>query len=110
LVARVFAALAADPKLSHAEALRKSNAGDDPHPEQAEPYWAQFMVVGEPPSRKLSTDKFVDCCARSGRLLAQAVWKGGHCCCDVGFAITERFSAQNWLSDRPIRCQGGFRH
>ena len=45
-----FAALAADPKLPHAEALRKSMlAMIDQHPEQADPkYWAPFVVVGEP--------------------------------------------------------------
>jgi CHAT domain-containing protein len=50
LMVGTFAALAADPKLSHAEALRKSMlAMIDQHPEQADPkYWAPFVVVGEP--------------------------------------------------------------
>ena len=50
LMAGTFAALAADPKLSHAEALRESMlAMIDQHPEQADPkYWAPFVVVGEP--------------------------------------------------------------
>ena len=50
LMTGTFAALAADPKLSHGEALRKSMLamiGD--HPGWAEPkYWAPFVVVGEP--------------------------------------------------------------
>jgi CHAT domain-containing protein len=50
LMVGTFAALATDPKLSHAEALRKSMlAMIDQHPEQADPkYWAPFVVVGEP--------------------------------------------------------------
>ena len=50
LMTGIFAALADDPKLSHAEALRKSMlAMIDQHPEQADPkYWAPFVVVGEP--------------------------------------------------------------
>ena len=50
LMTGTFAALATDPKLSHAEALRKSMlAMIDQHPEWAEPkYWAPFVVVGEP--------------------------------------------------------------
>ena len=52
LMTGTFAALAADPKLSHAEALRKSMLAmiDNPeHPQQADPkYWAPFVVVGEP--------------------------------------------------------------
>ena len=50
LMVGTFAALAADPKLSHAEALRKSMlAMIDQHPEEADPkYWAPFVVVGEP--------------------------------------------------------------
>jgi CHAT domain-containing protein/Tfp pilus assembly protein PilF len=50
LMVGTFAALAADPKLSHAEALRKSMlAMIDQHPEQADPkYWAPFVIVGEP--------------------------------------------------------------
>ena len=50
LMVGTFAALAADPKLSHAEALRQSMlAMIDQHPEQADPkYWAPFVVVGEP--------------------------------------------------------------
>jgi CHAT domain-containing protein len=52
LMTGTFAALEADPKLSHAQALQKSmlaiidNAN---HPEWADPkYWAPFIVVGEP--------------------------------------------------------------
>jgi CHAT domain-containing protein len=47
-----FAALAGDPKLSQAEALRKSMpAMIDQRPEQADPkYWAPFVVVGELPT------------------------------------------------------------
>ena len=52
LMVGTFAALAANPKLSHAEALQKSLLAmiDDPtHPERANPkYWAPFIVVGEP--------------------------------------------------------------
>ncbi|MGA8616809.1 MAG: CHAT domain-containing protein [Xanthobacteraceae bacterium] len=52
LMVGTFAALAADPKLSHAEALRKSMLAmiDNPeHPDWADPkYWAPFVVVGEP--------------------------------------------------------------
>ena len=52
LMAGTFAALAADPKLSHAQALQKSMLamiGDPQHPERADPkYWAPFIVVGEP--------------------------------------------------------------
>jgi CHAT domain-containing protein len=52
LMTGTFAALAADPKLSHAEALQKSilaMIGDAKHPEWADPkYWAPFVVVGEP--------------------------------------------------------------
>jgi len=50
LMTDTFAALAANPKLSHAEALRKSMLSMiDQHPEQADPkYWAPFVVVGEP--------------------------------------------------------------
>jgi CHAT domain-containing protein/Tfp pilus assembly protein PilF len=47
-----FSAFAADPKLSHAEALQKSilaMIGDAQHPEWADPkFWAPFFVVGEP--------------------------------------------------------------
>ena len=47
-----FAALAANPKLSHGEALQKSMLamiGDAQHSEWADPkYWAPFVVVGEP--------------------------------------------------------------
>jgi CHAT domain-containing protein len=48
LMVGTFAALAVDPKLSHAEALPKSMlAMSDQHPEQADPkYWALFVVVG----------------------------------------------------------------
>jgi CHAT domain-containing protein len=50
LNARTFAALVADPKLSHAEALCKSMlVMIEQHPEQADPkYWAPFVVVGQP--------------------------------------------------------------
>jgi len=52
LMVGTFAALAADPKLSHAEALQKSMLAmieDAQHPERADPkYWAPFVVVGEP--------------------------------------------------------------
>jgi CHAT domain-containing protein len=53
LMTGTFAALAADPRLSHGEALQKSMLAmlnDAQHPEWAEPkYWAPFVVVGEPP-------------------------------------------------------------
>ncbi len=52
LMVGTFSAFAADPKLSHAEALQKSILAmiEDPqHPERADPkYWAPFVVVGEP--------------------------------------------------------------
>ena len=52
LMTGTFAALAADPKLSHAEALQKSMLAmidNAQHPEWADPkYWAPFVVVGEP--------------------------------------------------------------
>lgn len=52
LMTGTFAALAADPKLSHAEALRESMLAminNAQHPEWADPkYWAPFIVVGEP--------------------------------------------------------------
>ena len=52
LMTGTFAALAADPKLSHGEALQKSMLAminDAQHPEWADPkYWAPFVVVGEP--------------------------------------------------------------
>jgi CHAT domain-containing protein len=52
LMTGTFAALAANPRLSHAEALRSSMLamlGDAAHPEWADPkYWAPFVVVGEP--------------------------------------------------------------
>ena len=52
LMTGTFAALAVDPKLSHAEALRKSMLAmidNARHPEWADPrYWAPFVVVGEP--------------------------------------------------------------
>jgi CHAT domain-containing protein len=52
LMLGTFAALAADPKLSHAQALQKSMLemiNDSKHPERADPrYWAPFMEVGEP--------------------------------------------------------------
>jgi CHAT domain-containing protein len=52
LMVGTFTALAADPKLSHAEALRKSMLAmiDNPQrPDRADPkHWAPFVVVGEP--------------------------------------------------------------
>lgn len=52
LMTGTFAALAADPRLSHAEALQKSMLAmisSTQHPEWADPkYWAPFVVVGEP--------------------------------------------------------------
>jgi CHAT domain-containing protein/Tfp pilus assembly protein PilF len=52
LMTGTFAALAADPKLSHAEALQKSMLAiinDAQRPDWADPkYWAPFVVVGEP--------------------------------------------------------------
>ncbi len=52
LMVGTFKALADDPKLSHAEALRKSMLamiGDGQNPDWANPkYWAPFIVVGEP--------------------------------------------------------------
>jgi CHAT domain-containing protein len=52
LMVGTFTALAADPKLSHGEALQKSMLAmieDAQHPERADPkYWAPFVVVGEP--------------------------------------------------------------
>jgi CHAT domain-containing protein/tetratricopeptide (TPR) repeat protein len=52
LMVGTFATLAADPKLSHAEALQKSMlamVGNLRQPEWADPkYWAPFIVVGEP--------------------------------------------------------------
>jgi CHAT domain-containing protein len=52
LMVGTFAALAANPKLSHAEALQKSMLAmidSLQHPEWSEPkYWAPFVVVGEP--------------------------------------------------------------
>jgi CHAT domain-containing protein len=52
LMVGTFSAFAADPKLSHAEALQKSILAmieDAQHPERADPkYWAPFVVVGEP--------------------------------------------------------------
>jgi CHAT domain-containing protein len=52
LMTGTFAALAADAKLSHAQALQKSTLAmiaDAGHPEWADPkYWAPFVVVGEP--------------------------------------------------------------
>ncbi len=47
-----FAALTADPNLSHGEALQKSMLAmidNSRRPEWADPkYWAPFIVVGEP--------------------------------------------------------------
>jgi CHAT domain-containing protein len=51
LMVGTFLAIAADPRLSHGEALRKSILAmiDGPEPEWAQPlYWAPFVVVGEP--------------------------------------------------------------
>jgi CHAT domain-containing protein/Tfp pilus assembly protein PilF len=52
LMTGTFAALTADPKLSHAEALQKSMLAmidDTNYPERINPkYWAPFVVVGEP--------------------------------------------------------------
>jgi CHAT domain-containing protein/Tfp pilus assembly protein PilF len=52
LMTGMFAALAADPKLSHGEALQKSMLAmidNRQHPEWADPqYWAPFFAVGEP--------------------------------------------------------------
>jgi CHAT domain-containing protein len=52
LMTGTFSAIAADQKLSHGEALRKSMLAiiDDPeHPDLADPkFWAPFVVVGEP--------------------------------------------------------------
>jgi tetratricopeptide (TPR) repeat protein/CHAT domain-containing protein len=52
LMTGTFAALTADPRLSHGEALQKSMLAmidDRQHPEWADPkYWAPFVVVGEP--------------------------------------------------------------
>jgi CHAT domain-containing protein len=52
LMTGTFAALAADPKLSHAEALQKSMLAminNTQRPDWADPkYWAPFVVVGEP--------------------------------------------------------------
>jgi CHAT domain-containing protein len=52
LMVGTFAALAADPKLSHAEALQKSMLAmidNAQHPHWADPkFWSPFVVVGEP--------------------------------------------------------------
>jgi CHAT domain-containing protein/Tfp pilus assembly protein PilF len=52
LMTGTFAALAANPKLSHAEALQKSELAmihNAQRPDWADPkYWAPFVVVGEP--------------------------------------------------------------
>ncbi len=52
LMVATFAAIAADPKLSHGEALQKSMLAmlrNVQHPEWADPkFWAPFVVVGEP--------------------------------------------------------------
>jgi tetratricopeptide (TPR) repeat protein/CHAT domain-containing protein len=52
LMTGTFASLAADPKLSHAEALQKSMLAminNAQRPDWADPkYWAPFVVVGEP--------------------------------------------------------------
>jgi hypothetical protein len=55
-----FAALAANPKVSHAEALQKSMSAmisDSQHSECADcKFWALFVVVGEP--AKAIIDRF----------------------------------------------------
>ena len=51
LMIGTFAALAADPNLSHGEALQKAMLAmiDDPTRPWAKPkFWAPFVVVGEP--------------------------------------------------------------
>ncbi len=52
LMVGTFAAAAADPRLSHAEALQKSMLAmisDAQHPTWSHPkFWAPFVVVGEP--------------------------------------------------------------
>lgn len=52
LMTGTFVALAANPQLSHGEALRQSMLAMINHPQQpnlVEPkYWAPFVVVGEP--------------------------------------------------------------
>jgi CHAT domain-containing protein len=52
LMTGTFAALAANPNLSHAQAPQKSMLamiGDARHPQRADPkFWAPFIVVGEP--------------------------------------------------------------
>jgi CHAT domain-containing protein/tetratricopeptide (TPR) repeat protein len=52
LMVGTFAALAAEPNLSHGEALQKSMVAaieNTQHPEWADPkFWAPFVVVGEP--------------------------------------------------------------
>ena len=52
LMVGTFAALAADPKLSHGEALQKAMLAvieNTQHSEWVDPkYWAPFVVVGEP--------------------------------------------------------------
>jgi CHAT domain-containing protein len=52
LMVQTFAALKANPSLSHAEALRASMLAmidNSSYPDWADPkYWAAFVVVGEP--------------------------------------------------------------
>jgi CHAT domain-containing protein len=52
LMTGTFSAIAANPKLSHGEALRKAMLAmidDAAHPFRADPkFWAPFVVVGEP--------------------------------------------------------------
>ena len=52
LMVETFRSLAAEPKLSHGEALQMSMLAminNPQHPEWADPrYWAPFVVVGEP--------------------------------------------------------------
>jgi CHAT domain-containing protein len=53
LMAGLFDALKANPRLSHAEALRASTLrmiANTSKPEWAQPmFWAPFVIVGEPP-------------------------------------------------------------
>ena len=58
LMSELFAALKANPGLSHAEALRLSMLrmiGNASKPEWAQPiFWAPFVIVGEPKNRDIS--------------------------------------------------------
>jgi CHAT domain-containing protein len=64
LVTGTFAALAADPKLSHAEALQKSMLSmvqSPQQPEWVEPkFWAAFVVVGAPAKPQLCNPREAD--------------------------------------------------